>query len=344
LKEKTLGRTGLNVKIIGFGGIPIQRVAEQEAIKVVRRCYELGVNYFDTARRYTVSEERVGKALEDVRDEIYLATKSISRTKKEVLKDLETSLGNLRTDWVDVFQLHNISSSDVWKQVKAPDGALEALYEARDMGKIRHLGFTSHNPSLAAEIVKEDIFETLMIPFNYLTTAATEELLSLCSKMNVGTVIMKAFAGGALTDPNVALKFVLGNECVNIVIPGVNRTSEVEENVAVASAPLTLTAEELRVIENDRSTLKGQLCHSCDYCQPCKQKINISFVLNAETIIKRIGWTSFTEEQYQDAKVKVPTCIKCGDCETRCPYHLQIRELLPVRLAYFDKNRKKIRI
>jgi len=215
MRVKILGRTDLSVKAIGFGGIPIQRISEEEAIKVVRRCYDLGINYFDTARAYTVSEERIGKALEDVRDQVFIATKSLLRHKNEVLDDLETSLKNLRTDWIDVYQLHNISSIEVWKKVIAPNGALEALYKACDKGKILHLGVTSHNPTLLAEIVKEDIFETIQIPFNYLTTVETEELLNLCHKMNVGTVIMKPFGGGAFSNANVALKFILKNKNVD---------------------------------------------------------------------------------------------------------------------------------
>jgi len=179
LKERILGRTGLKVRPLGFGGIPIQRVTEDEAIQVIRRCYELGINYFDTARAYTVSEERIGKALEDVRDDVFIATKSGRRAKDEVLQELETSLTNLRTDWIDVYQLHNVSSKDEWEQVTSPGGALEALYQARDEGKIKHLGITSHNPTLLTEIVKENIFETILIPYNYLATLPAEELLPL---------------------------------------------------------------------------------------------------------------------------------------------------------------------
>lgn len=336
MKKRILGRTNLKVRIIGFGGIPIQRVSEQEGVKVVRRCYDRGINYFDTARRYTVSEERVGKALEDVRDKIFLATKTICRTKSEVLEELEISLKNLRTDWIDVYQLHNVSSDETWKQVKAPGGALEALYEARKKDKIRFLGVTGHNPSILTEIVKEDIFDTVMMPYNYLTS--TDELLSLCHKMNAGTVIMKAFGGGALTNAKAALKFVLKNENADVVIPGVMNVSEVDENIAVANGPYDLSATDLKVIEKDKAELGNQFCHSCDYCQPCQQKINISFVLNAENMLKRIGWTPMVEKWYQEAETKVPTCIKCGDCESRCPYHLPIRELLPVRLAYLQKK------
>ncbi len=338
MRVKILGRTGLSVKVIGFGGIPIQRVTEEEAIKVVRRCYDLGINYFDTARVYTVSEERIGKALEDVRDQVCIATKSLFRQKNEVLEDLETSLKNLRTDWIDVYQLHNISSIEVWKKVIAPNGALEALYKARDKGKILHLGVTSHNPKFLTEIVKEDIFETIQIPFNYLTTLETEELLDLCHKMNVGTVIMKPLGGGALSNANVALKFILKNKNVDIVIPGMMNVSEVEENITIDSDPYTLCTEEMNLIENDRAELGSQFCRTCDYCQPCPQEINISFVLTSETFLKRVGWSPRFEKLFQEAKAKIPTCIECGDCESRCPYHLPIKRMLPMKIKSLDRK------
>jgi len=342
MREKTLGRTGLRVRPLGFGGIPIQRLPEEEAVKVVRRCYELGVNYFDTARLYTVSEERIGKALEDVREEVLIATKSVRRDRDGVLEDLETSLRNLRTDWIDVYQLHSVSSRETWAQVKAPEGALEALHEAREEGKIRHLGITSHDPALLAEIVKEDIFETILIPYNYLTTLPAENLLPLCRRRDVGTVIMKPFGGGALTNANTALKFLLGDERVDVVIPGMMSVAEVEENVAVSRGPYTLSDEELRIIERDREEIGNQFCRACDYCQPCPQGIPISFVLRAESqFLKLTGWTPMIERRIPEAAAKVATCIRCGECESRCPYHLPIRDLLPAKMESLDKRLKR---
>lgn len=334
MKDRVLGRTGLKVKSLGFGGIPIQRVSEDEAVQVVRRCYELGINYFDTARAYTVSEERVGKALEGVRDDVFIATKSRRRTKDEVLQELETSLTNLRTDWIDVYQLHHVSSEEEWKQITSPGGALEALYQAYDEGKIKHLGITSHDPTLLTEIVKEDIFETIMIPYNYLATIPSEELLPLCQKMNVGTVIMKPFGGGALSNIRTALKFLLGDENADVVIPGTMSVQEVKENVSVASASPVLESEELELIEKDRAELGNEYCRACNYCQPCQQGIPIPFVLRTETqFLKRMGWSPNLEKQLEEAIEVVPTCLKCGECESRCPYHLPISELLPVKLA-----------
>lgn len=338
LRETILGRTGLKVKILGFGGIPIQRVTEEEAIGVVRRCHELGINYYDTARGYTVSEERIGKALEDVREEVILATKSGRRTGEEMEEELETSLRNLRTDWIDVYQLHNVSSMDAWERIKAPGGALEALYKAQEEGRIRHLGITSHDPAVLADIVKEDIFETIMIPYNYLTLKPEEELLPLCHEMNVGTIIMKPFGGGAFSNANTALKFVLSREHVDIAIPGMMTVDEVEENFGVASDAHTISEGELELIERDRVELGSRFCRACNYCQPCPQEVPITFVLRAESqFLKRMGWRPGTDVRIAEAVEKAGSCIECGECEGRCPYHLPIRQLLPERAASLSR-------
>jgi predicted aldo/keto reductase-like oxidoreductase len=288
------------VKQLGFGGIPIQRISEAEVIHVVRHSYERGINYFDTARNYTVSEERIGKPLEDVREEVTLATKSSCRSKQGVLEELAVSLTNLRTDWIDVYQLHNVSSREAWEQVTAPQGALIALYEARDQGLIRHVGITGHDPTLLSEIVQEDIFETVMIPFNYLTSMPAEELLPLCHARRVGTVIMKPFGGGAFTHATTALKFLLGNECVDVVIPGMMSVAEVEENVTIASGSSALSPSEVARLEQDRVALGNQFCRGCDYCQPCPQQIPISLLLRWEVFEKRRGLPSRFESSFRD--------------------------------------------
>ncbi|MDQ1279493.1 MAG: uncharacterized protein QG670_755, partial [Thermoproteota archaeon] len=240
LRERILGRTGLTVKTLGFGGIPIQRIPEKDAILVVRRCYELGVNYYDTARGYTVSEERIGKALEDVRENVVLATKTHAQTKEEALKDIETSLSNLRTDYINIYQLHGVSKIESWKKISAPGGALEALYEAKAQNKIHHIGVTSHNTELLQQIVKEDIFETIMVQMNYLAPEPAVELLPLCKKTKIGTVIMKPFAGGALSNASTALKFLLANDDIDVIIPGMQSIDEVEKNFSVASGSFNL--------------------------------------------------------------------------------------------------------
>ena len=332
MNHVVLGRTGLKVNPFGFGGIPIQRVTEDEAVAVVHRCYDLGVNYFDTARGYTVSEERIGKALKDVRDDVIFATKSGRRTAEGLEADLETSLGNLRTDRIDVYQLHNVSSPEAWAEIKGPGGALTALYRAKDRGQIEHLGITSHDPGICIEIIEENIFETMMIPFNYLTPIPQERLLPLCRNMNVGTIAMKPFGGGAFTNVNAALRFVLGSENVDVVIPGMMTIGELEENHAVATGSLNLSLEDNALIEIDRAELGVQFCRACNYCQPCQQDIPISYVLRAESqTLKRMGWRSGMEERLIDVIEVTRTCSECAECEDRCPYGLPIRELIQKR-------------
>jgi hypothetical protein len=330
LKEIILGKTGLKVKPLGFGGIPIQSVSEEEAIDVVRRCYDLGLNYYDTARGYTTSEERIGKALEGVRDKVYIATKSNQRTADGIRKELVVSLGNLRTDHIDVYQLHNVTNQEQWEQVQAPGGALEAVTDAKKQGKINHISVTSHNPDLAVKMVKTGIFETVMIPYNYLTTKPAETLLPLCKKLNVGTIIMKPFGGGAFSNANTALKYVLSNPDCDLVIPGMMRVAEVEENYSVWMGDHAFTDEERRLIERDRERLGDQFCRSCNYCQPCPQGIPISTILRTESqVLRRMGWSERRVEEVKEAKEKLETCIHCGECESRCPYNLPIQELLP---------------
>ena len=335
MKEKVLGRTGLKVKTIGFGGIPIQRVSEDEAIKVIRRCYDLGVNYYDTARDYGVSEERIGKALKDAGNNVILATKTqpSSLTKKAALADLETSLKNLRTDHVDIYQLHYVSP-EAWERIKAPEGALEAMYVALDSGRADHIGITSHNIPLLYKIVKENIFETVLIQYNYLSRQPAEDFLRLCRKKNIGTIIMKPFGRGTFRNARTVLKFVLSNDNVDVVIPGMATVSEVEENIGVASGSYSLTEEELQLIEKDRVELSSQFCRNCDDCLPCPQGVPIPWVLRTQTLATQFGCTPEVQKMLQGAKEESTKCVECEICETRCPYKLPIRELLKARREY----------
>ena len=328
LKERILGKTGLKVRTLGFGGIPIQRVGEEEAIKVIRRCYELGINYYDTARGYTNSEEKIGIALEDVREKVYYATKSHAKTSEGILKEFEISAKNLRTDYIDVYQLHNVGNKELWNQIQAEGGPLEALYELKEQEKIKNISVTTHSPDLGLELVKSSHFSTIMIPYNYLTTKPAESLLPLCKKLNVGTIIMKPFGGGAFSNANTALKYVYNNTDADIAIPGVATVEEVEENCKIWQGDLTLSKEELELIEKDRQTLGDQFCRGCDYCQPCPQDVPISTILRTEQFLQRTGWSERTVKRIREVKEKLDTCINCGTCESRCPYNLPIQELL----------------
>lgn len=321
------------VKRVGFGGIPIQRISKDEAILAVRNAYETGINFFDTARAYTTSEVRIGEALEGVRDEIFIATKSTQIDKEGILEDIETSLGNLRTDYIDLYQLHFVSKREVWERVRGPGGALEGLLEAKDKGKINHLGITSHDPELMMEVLREGIFETVMIPYNYLTQKPADGLLPLCVELGVGTIAMKPFGGGALTNVRTALRYVLGNGDVDVTIPGMMSAAEIEENVAVGSGSFTLSQKDHHIIEEDCNHLGDQFCRACDYCQPCPQGIPISFVLRTEDQFLRLtGWTPRLLRRIPESEAKVASCQRCGQCEEKCPYQLPIMDLLPEKM------------
>jgi predicted aldo/keto reductase-like oxidoreductase len=333
LKKKKLGKTGLRVTEMGFGGIPIQRVSEEEAIKVVKRCYELDINYYDTARAYTTSEERIGKALEGIRENVYIATKSGVKTAKELKENFETSLKNLRTDYVDLYQLHNVTEEG-WKTISAPGGALEAIHDLKNQGLVHHIGVTSHSPTFLTKLLGEgSSFETIMVGYNYIATEPAERLLPLCKEKDIGTIIMKPFGGGAFSNANTALKFVLADRYVDCTIPGMLSVAEVDENVKVCEGSLALSIEELKEIDLDRVALGSEFCAACEYCQPCPVDIPISFVLRTElSTLRRMGWTDGIIKQTQETAPKVAACLDCGACETRCPYQLPIRKLLPEKM------------
>jgi len=261
---------------------------------------------------------------------VIIATKSGQRTAEGIEEELAISLKNLRTDYIDIYQLHNLSTREQWDKVREPGGALKAVTKAKEEGKIHHISVTSHDPVLSMELVESGLFETLMIPFNYLTPKPAEELFPLCRKHNVGIINMKPFGGGAFSNANIALKYVFNNPDVGVVIPGVMSIAEVEENWSIYEGDLTLTKEDLELIEKDKVELGTHFCRACGYCQPCPQEIPITFLLRAEKqFLRRMGWRPGTAERMTEAVEKGETCIQCRVCESRCPYELPISELLP---------------
>ncbi len=278
-------------------------------------------------------EERIGKALEGVRDKIYIATKTQAKTGKELREHLAISLKNLCTDYLDVYQLHNVTE-DGWKTITAPGGALDELLKLKEEGVARHIGITSHSPTFLNRIIAEGSpFETIMVGYNYIALEPGRDLLPTCKKMDVGTVIMKPFGGGAFTNAATALKFILADKNADCVIPGMQTLAEVDENVAVCGGSYRLSKHELEYIEADRKALGKEFCAACDYCQPCPAGIPISFVLRTEmSTLRRMGWTEGVMKQTRETAPKVAACLDCGACETRCPYQLPIRELLPQKM------------
>ena len=326
MEYRVLGKTGLKISRIGFGGIPIQRIDAEGTKILMQKLKEEGVNYIDTARGYTVSEEYLGYALEGMRADFVIATKSMSRTKEAMAADIETSLKNLRTDYIDLYQVHNPNMEQL-TQVVAAGGALEALIEAKAAGKIGHIGVTAHSTEVFAKALEYDWVETIMFPYNIVENQG-EELIKKCTEKNVGFVDMKPLAGGAIENAALALRFICANQDVSVVIPGMADMSELEENIKACSDASALTEEELREMQAVRDTLGTNFCRRCNYCQPCTVGINISGAFLFAGYLERYGLAGWAKDRYNAMPVKASACIECGECEERCPYHLPIREML----------------
>lgn len=326
MEYRVLGKTGLKISRMGFGGIPIQKIDAEGTKQVIRKLMEAGVNYIDTARAYTVSEEYLGYALEGIRHRFVLATKTYSRSKEVAAADIETSLRNLRTDYIDLYQIHNPTAAEL-DRVQQPDGALAALLEAKAAGKIGHIGLTLHSVELFEKAVEFDWVETLMFPYNIVETQGAE-LIRKCGEKNIGFIAMKPLAGGAIDDAALALRFITSNPDVTVVIPGMAAVEEVDQNIAAVADTSPLTEEELAGMERIRNFLGTQFCRRCNYCAPCTAGIQISGVFLMEGYYSRYNLKEWAVQRYQALDKKASDCVDCGVCETRCPYNLPIREML----------------
>lgn len=332
------GKTGLMVTRIGFGGIPIQRLPEAEALKVVARVLDLGLNYIDTANGYTNSEERIGKVLKGrKRQDVIIATKTGARTVKEMEEHLDLSLKRLQTDYIDVYQFHQVGQEPWMQEVLAADSPVYAFFQkAKKAGKIRHIGVTSHQIDIAKKLVESDKFETMMFPFNFITSEPAEQLLPLCEKHDVGFVDMKPMAGGMLYDAAVAFKWLFRYPN-QVLIPGIEKIEEIEEIVALYEGDRAMTAEEEARMESLKDDLGTRFCRRCDYCQPCPQEIPISMVMTFPSFVKRLPSDWFVKGFVPEAMNKARNCAECGECESRCPYGLPIREMLKENYDLFER-------
>ena len=326
MEYRLLGKTNLNISRLGLGGIPIQKIDAEGTKALIGELIEAGVNFIDTARGYTVSEEYLGYALDGVRDRFVLATKSMSRTKEAMAKDIDISLKNLRTDYIDLYQIHNPGAKDL-EAVMAEGGALEALFEAKAAGKIGHIGITLHSADLFRRAVELPWVETIMFPYNIVETQG-EELIAKCAERNIGFICMKPLAGGAIEDASVALRFILSNPAVTVVIPGMAEKAEIEQNVAAAADTAPLSESEQKKISKIKEELGTNFCRRCNYCAPCTVGINIPAVFLFEGYFSRYDLKDWAVARYESLPKTASDCICCGACEGRCPYNLPIREML----------------
>ena len=326
MEYRVLGKTGLRVCRLGLGGIPIQRIDAEGTRALIGALIGEGINFIDTARGYTVSEEYLGYALEGVRDRFVLATKSMARTKEAMQRDVAESQRRLRTDYIDLYQIHNPSEEDLVR-VMGKDGALEALLEAKAAGRIGHIGVTLHSAALFEQVLDLPWVETVMFPYNIVETQG-EALIARCAERGIGFIAMKPLAGGAIEDAATALRFIASNPAVSLIIPGMATVAEVKENAAAVADPSPLTEAEGEQIATIRGLLDTDFCRRCRYCAPCTAGINIPSVFLFEGYYSRYGLTDWAVSRYSQLEKTASDCIGCGACEGRCPYHLPIRKML----------------
>jgi len=360
MKKRRLGRTGLEVSVVGFGGIPIIARPRAEAEKVVRYAYERGITYFDTARFYGDSEEKMGAALKDVRDEIVQATKIIMRTREDAARALKQSFRNLQTDRIDLVNLHSINSEEELTKATGPDGSLNALKEARSQGKIDYIGITGHNPYILAKAVSSGEFDTVQVPLNVLERGATEELINLANKFDIGLVIMKPLSGcgGPLQYPQRdvwflgkpeldwpdrsefiahfgrdgldraqrCLRFVLAHD-IDTVIPGFRSTEEVDWAIQAADNFNGLTSDEKEAYKFGKLPPEP-FCRECGQCMPCPEAVEIPTILRWDTYYTFYGIKNWTRDQYPKLRTRVNSCTECSECEKKCPYRIPVIRML----------------
>lgn len=326
MEYRILGKTGLQISRLGFGGIPIQKIDAKGTRVLIDELIRQGVNFIDTARGYTVSEEYLGYALRGVRDKFVLATKSMARTADAMARDIDISLHNLGTDYIDLYQIHNPGAKDL-ETVIAEGGALEALQAAKAAGKIGHIGITLHSVELFANVLELPWVETVMFPYNIVETQG-EELIARCAEKNIGFICMKPMAGGAIDDAHIAMRFIVSNPHVSVVIPGMADTEEIAQNVQAAANTAPLSQAEQDKVAAIRAQLGTNFCRRCNYCAPCTVGINIPAVFLFEGYFSRYDLKQWAASRYATLGKTASDCIGCGDCESRCPYSLPIRQML----------------
>ena len=338
MEKMRLGRTGLQVSRCGFGALPIQRLEQTPAVKLLRHAYDQGINFFDTARGYTDSEEKIGIALAPVRKNIVLATKTPAKTRQGVQADLEKSLAQLQTDMIDVYQLHNPAEIP---DPADPDSSYAALVEARQKGQIRFIGLTNHRLSTALAAARSGLFDTIQFPLSLLSSAEDLELISVCRQHDVGVIAMKALSGGLLTHIPSAFAFLRQYPEV-LPIWGMQRESELEDFLRLEQHPPVLDAAMQAIIDKERSELAGAFCRGCGYCLPCPAGIPIPMAARMTLLLSRSPAAKFLEKEWQDKMDLIDQCQHCGHCTSHCPYQLDTVALLEQNLAaYRDMIRQQ---
>lgn len=329
----TLGRTGITTNKNGFGALPIQRISEEEAVYLLRKAYENGITFFDTARWYTDSEHKVGMAFAGMRDRLFIATKTGAQDAAGFWKDLETSLTQLQTDYIDLYQFHNPAFCP---KPGDESGLYDAALKAKEQGKIRHIGITNHRLAVAHEAIDSGLYETLQFPFCYLATEKDIELVEKCREADMGFIAMKALSGGLITNSAAAYAFLAQYDNV-VPIWGVQREKELDEFLSYIETPPAMTEELAEVIRHDREELLGDFCRGCGYCMPCPVGIEINNCARMSLLLRRSPSAGHLSPEGQEKMKKIEQCLHCGQCKSKCPYGLDTPSLLQKNLEDYKK-------
>ena len=324
MQTVTLGKTGITVNKNGFGALPIQRISTDDAVKLARKAYDAGITFFDTARFYTDSEEKLGEAFSGMRDKVYIATKTAASTPEEFWEQLETSLHNLKTDYLDIYQFHNPA---VCPKPGDGSGLYEAMLEAKAQGKVRHIGITNHRLAVAEEAIASGLYETLQFPFCYLSSDRDIALVEKCKEAGMGFIAMKALSGGLITNSAAAYAFEAQYDNV-LPIWGVQREQELDEFISYIDNPPVMTQELADIIAHDREELSGDFCRGCGYCMPCPAGIEINNCARMSLLLRRSPSELQLTPEVQEKMKKIENCLHCNKCKSKCPYGLDTPALL----------------
>lgn len=327
MRKRALGNTGLMVSEIGFGGIPIQRVTKETTKEVLEECLRQGVNFIDTARGYTISESLIGYSIKECRDSWILATKSMARDYESMKKDIEISLRELATDHIDLYQCHFVKTEGQLDQIMSEDGAFRALKEAKEEGKIGHIGITSHHSEIIDMALKLDSFETIQFPYNIVETQGVD-LFEIAHSKGVGVIVMKPIAGGAIENGELSVKYILNNPNITTAIPGMESIAVVQRNAVIGKSDLMLSDDELKEILEIKEELSGGFCRRCGYCLPCVKGIDIPTQFVFEGYLVRYNLKDWAIDRYDSQALKADDCIHCKKCESKCPYNLPISDMM----------------
>lgn len=324
MQKVILGRTGITVSKNGFGALPIQRIPEKEAVYLLLRAFDNGINYYDTARMYTDSEEKMGKAFSGIRDRIIISTKTGAQDEEGFWKDLDTSLSKLGTDYIDIYQFHNPSFCP---RPEDESGLYDAMLRAKEQGKIRFIGITNHRISVAEEAVESGLYDTVQFPFSYLAGEPERRIVEACKERNLGFIAMKALSGGLITNSALAYAYMAQFEHV-APIWGIQKESELDEFLSYQDNPPVMTSKMEAEIEKEKKTLAGDFCRGCGYCMPCPAGIEINNSARMSLLLRRSPKEGYLQKEWQDKMARIDDCIHCNQCRNKCPYGLDTPALL----------------